>query len=107
MRLPQIAAGLFVALGLASAIEIILPLVLAIYVRRRLRVRWRYFWYGVAVFAVVQLFTRVPAVLAIQALITPQLKASDTLLWTWLFILALTAALFEEGGRYLGYRLFM
>jgi uncharacterized membrane protein YhfC len=107
MRLPPVSAGFLVSLGISTAFEILFPLALAFYVGRRLHVRWRYFWYGVVVFAVVQLFTRVPAVYVIQQLIAPQLKASPAFLWGWLFILALTAGLFEEVGRYFGYRIFM
>src|SRR5690349_14022258 len=107
MQLPHVSAGFLVSLGIATAFEIVFPLALAFYVSRRLHVRWRYFWYGVAVFAAVQLFTRVPAVYVIQQLLAPQLKSSQTFLWVWLFILALTAGLFEEVGRYFGYRIFM
>jgi uncharacterized membrane protein YhfC len=107
MQLPQISAGWFVSLGIATAFEILFPLALALYVSRRLHVRWRYFWYGVAVFAAVQLFTRVPLVYVLNNVLAPQLKASQAFLWTWLFILALTAGLFEEVGRYFGYRIFM
>jgi uncharacterized membrane protein YhfC len=102
MQLPHVSAGFLISLGISTAFEILFPLALAFYVSRRLHVRWRYFWYGVAVFAAVQLFTRVPAVYVIQ-----QLKSSQTFLWIWLFILALTAGLFEEVGRYFGYRIFM
>jgi uncharacterized membrane protein YhfC len=107
MQLPQISAGWFVSLGIATAFEILFPLALALYVSRRLHVRWRYFWYGVAVFAAVQLFTRVPLVYVLNNVLASQLKASQAFLWTWLFILALTAGLFEEVGRYFGYRIFM
>jgi uncharacterized membrane protein YhfC len=107
MQLPHVSAGFLISLGISTAFEILFPLALAFYVSRSLHVRWRYLWYGVAVFAVVQLFTRVPAVYVIQRLIAPQLKASPAFLWGWLFILALTAGLFEEVGRYFGYRIFM
>jgi uncharacterized membrane protein YhfC len=107
MQLPQISAGWFISLGIATFFEIVFPLALAFYVSRRLHVRWRYFWYGVAVFAAVQLFTRVPLVYVLNIVLAPQLKASQTFVWGWLFILALTAALFEEVGRYFGYRIFM
>ena len=83
------------------------PVVLAIVAHRRLRVGWRYFAFGAVVFFVCQLATRVPAVQFIQAALSEQLKASQALMWTWLVFLALTAGIFEEVGRYLGYRLFM
>jgi uncharacterized membrane protein YhfC len=107
MQLPQISAGWFISLGISTVFEILFPLALAFYVSRRLHVRWRYFWYGVAVFAAVQLFTRVPLVYVLNSVLASQLKASQAFLWTWLFLLALTAGLFEEVGRYFGYRIFM
>ena len=51
MQLPHVSAGFLISLGIATAFEILFPLALAFYVSRRLHVRWRYFWYGVAVFA--------------------------------------------------------
>ena len=107
MQLPHVSAGFLISLGIATAFEILFPLALALYVSRRLHVRWRYFWYGVAVFAAVQLFTRVPLVYVLNNVLASQLKSSQTFLWTWLLILALTAGLFEEVGRYFGYRIFM
>src|SRR5579871_368416 len=83
------------------------PIVLAIIAHRQLHVSWRYVGYGAIVFFLFQLATRVPAVQLIQAAIGPQLKASPAMLWTWLVVLALTAGLFEEVGRYVGYRVFM
>jgi uncharacterized membrane protein YhfC len=84
------------------------PLILGLIVRRRLEVGWKYFWFGALVFLVVQLLTRVPAVIVLQdTILAHLLKTSQAFVWTWLVILALTAALFEEVGRYLGYRLFM
>jgi uncharacterized membrane protein YhfC len=93
---------------LATAIfAIAYPFVLGGIAKHRLRLGWRYFWYGALVFAVFQLFTRVPAVQIIQAALAPQLRASHALLYGWLAILVLTAALFEEIGRYIGYRVLM
>jgi uncharacterized membrane protein YhfC len=50
---------------------------------------------------------RVPITLAIQALIASQLQASRVALMAWIAISALTAGLFEELGRYVGYRWLM
>lgn len=86
---------------------IVYPLVLAIIAHRRLGVSWRYFGFGALIFFLFQVISRVPAVQLIQGLITPQLVASKTLLFVWLAILALTAGLFEEVGRYIGYRWLM
>lgn len=107
MTLAHIDTAWFASAIGAIVFEVLFPLLLAFFISRRLKVGWRYFLYGALVFFVCQLILRVPAVQVIQTLITPQLKTSSALLWGWLFILALTAGLFEEVGRYLGYRIFM
>ena len=107
MTLAHIDTAWFASALGAIVFEILFPLLLAFVISRRFKVGWRYFLYGALVFFVCQLILRVPAVQVIQTLITPQLQTSPALLWGWLFILALTAGLFEEVGRYLGYRIFM
>ena len=102
-----IHTGWLISLAITSIFAVVYPFVLAIITRLRLSVRWRYFWYGTLVFLVFQLLTRVPAVLALNAAFASQLKASASFRFTWALILALTAGLFEEVGRYVGYRLFM
>jgi uncharacterized membrane protein YhfC len=98
----------YLAASLASLVFVVAyPIVVAIVARRRLGVGWRYFLYGAAIFFVFQLLTRVPAVQVIQLAIGPQLEASPVLLWTWLVVLAFSAGVFEEVGRYVGYRVFM
>jgi len=99
--------GFVIATAFSIAFVIVYPIVLAILAHRQLRLGWRYVGYGALVFFVFQLITRVPAVQLIQAAVGPQLKASPALMWTWLVVLALSAGVFEEVGRYVGYRLFM
>ena len=104
----HVASGWVVMTVVELLFVIAYPLVLALIARRRLGVGWKYFWFGALVFLVVQLLTRVPVVTVLQdTVLAHLLKTSQTFVWTWLVILALTAALFEEVGRYLGYRLFM
>lgn len=90
--------------ALAVAFDIIFPLVVGYFIHRRFGVRWKFFLFGALVFLLSQLLTRVPAVQIIQGMITPALQASRPLLYLWFLILAVTAGLFEEVGRYLGYR---
>ncbi len=103
----QVNNGWLVALVAAILFDVTYPLVLAFIVWKRWGVRWRYFFFGAVIFFLFQLITRVPAVLVIQQLIQPQLAASRTLLLIWLIVLVLTAGIFEEVGRYIGYRWFM
>lgn len=94
--------------ALTAAIVIVLPFIFGSLARKQLGVGWKYFWFGVLVFLVFQLLTRVPLVIALQAtVLAPLLRTFITFTWIWLVILALTAGLFEEVGRYVGYRVFM
>lgn len=95
------------ALAAAVVFEILFPLTLALVVRRRFGVSWRYFLYGALIFFLFQLVSRVPAVQVIQSFIQGQLLASTGFLVAWLAILSITAGLFEEVGRYIGYRWLM
>ncbi len=106
-ELPVVNSGLLAGMAATVVFVVAYPIVLAVVAHRRLHVGWRYLAYGAIVFFIFQLATRVPAVQLIQSAIGEQLKASQTLLWTWLVLLALTAGLFEEVGRYIGYRVFM
>lgn len=90
--------------ALAIAFEIIFPLVVGFVIHRRFGVRWRIFLYGALIFLLSQLLTRIPLVQLIQLFIAPALQSSQTLLYAWFAALAISAGLFEEIGRYLGYR---
>jgi uncharacterized membrane protein YhfC len=96
--------GLILSFALAIAFEILFPLVVGFWIHRHYKVRWRFFLYGALVFFLSQLVTRVPIVQVIQSIYAQQLQASQTLLIVWYVILAVTAGLFEEIGRWLGYR---
>jgi uncharacterized membrane protein YhfC len=88
----------------AIAIDVLFPVGLAIWVRRRFRISWRYLAMGAVVFAVSQLLTRIPAMKVLEYFIADELKASEGLLLDYLVAAAVTAGLFEEVGRYLGWR---
>src|SRR6266536_2039088 len=100
----QISNGWAAAMIAALAFDMLYPLALGVFARRRLGVSWRYFGYGALIFVLFQLVSRVPITLAIQALIASQLHASRVALIAWIAISALTAALCEELCRYIGYR---
>ena len=89
---------------LVGAFEVVMPLLVAAFVWRRLHTSWRYFGYGALIFFLFQIATRVPITQLLQIAAAPQLAASPTTVWAWLAFLALTAGLFEELGRYIGYR---
>src|SRR5690606_17813755 len=68
---------------------------------------WRIFWLGALVFVVSQMLLRIPLISALQLVLGPQIAGSPALSFVVGAGLALTAALFETGGRYLGYRLLL
>ncbi|NJN19611.1 MAG: YhfC family intramembrane metalloprotease [Oscillochloris sp.] len=89
---------------ISVAIIIVGPLVAAWIAVRHLSAGWRIFWLGALVFIVSQVVLRIPIMTALQAMVAPQLAASPALYIGFGLFLAFTAALFETGGRYLGYR---
>jgi uncharacterized membrane protein YhfC len=66
-------------------------------------VGWRFFWYGALVFFVSQMVTRLPLVQVGQVLLQDALS-STVVQWIWIVVLSFSAGLFEEGGRWIGYR---
>jgi uncharacterized membrane protein YhfC len=93
--------GRVVASTLAAiAFDVLMPVVVALWARRRLGVAWKVVGWGALGFALSQLFTRVPAVIVLQVALRDELKASPMLQAGWLVVLALTAGLFEETARF-------
>ena len=97
---PAVVAG-FV---LAILIEIALPFALGFWAEAKLDVAWRLFAYGALVFAVTQLLLRLPLVSLLGRQLNITTESGAPLVLSWTAFLAATAALAEEGGRYLGYR---
>lgn len=93
--------------AVAICFMVIYPVAVALVVHRRLAVGWRYFGYGALVFFLSQMVTRIPLVLVTTPLVAPLISRSKPLAVAWGLLLALTAGLFECGGRYLGYRWLM
>ncbi|HCI81325.1 MAG TPA: YhfC family intramembrane metalloprotease [Ktedonobacter sp.] len=92
---------------ITAIFAIVYPLILAIIAHQRLKVGWKYFGFGMLIFLIFQLVSRVPIVTILGSVLAPQLKSSPAFLYTWIVILTITAGLFEEVGRYIGYRWFM
>jgi uncharacterized membrane protein YhfC len=104
----RINALLVVSFAVSALIEIVAPILLGLFIARRLHAKWRYWFYGLLVFLLSQGVTRIPAMLFLQT--RPFMKeALAKPLWFWSFLLfaAFTAGLFEEGGRWLAFRFVM
>jgi uncharacterized membrane protein YhfC len=96
--------GWIAATVAAIAVQVVTPIVAAGVVGRRLGVGWRFFGYGALIFLAFQMLTRVPLVQVGQVLFQDALNESPVLTWVWIGLLALSAGLFEEVGRWVGYR---
>ena len=105
--LPEISTAWLVTSVIATLFNIIFPIVLAIWLTRRMGEKFKFVLYGALIFLVFQLLTRVPLVTLLGQQFGGTIQQSDTLRWLWLGGLALTAGLFEEIGRYVGYRRLM
>ena len=96
--------GLLVTMVVAAVVQILFPLGLGLYIARRWRVPWKFFLYGALVYMVSRELTWSPLLKMLQSTIAGWLPLSSWYKYGWVLVLALTAGLFEEGGRYLGYR---
>jgi uncharacterized membrane protein YhfC len=104
----HVSSAWLVMTAVAAVFVIVFPFILGGITHNKLGVGWKYFWFGVLVFLVFQLLTRVPLVIVLQnTVLARALRSSTAFTWIWLVVLAVTAGLFEEVGRYVGYRLFM
>lgn len=87
-------------------LTIVLPVVVAAIIRRRTGATWRTFGIGVATFFVSQGLLRLPWQIPLGLWLGPRIASSTLLLGVWLAVSALTAALFEEVGRFVAMRRF-
>jgi uncharacterized membrane protein YhfC len=96
---------LITSFSVAALVDLLAPLLLAVFLAHRFGGRWRYWLYGLLVFLLSQGITRVPAMIYFQTRPAVQAALSEPA-WFWPFLLfaAATAGLFEEGGRWLAFR---
>jgi uncharacterized membrane protein YhfC len=106
---PSSTLDLGVVFGLAAsaAVAIALPPVLGAVVHRRMGASWRYWGLGALVFFVSQVVLRLPWQIPLGLAIARRAGGSVPSTLAWLAASALTAGLFEEVGRWIGYRRFI
>ncbi|MFP2963884.1 YhfC family intramembrane metalloprotease [Myxococcus sp. 1LA] len=90
--------------AVAIAFDVLMPVVVVLWARKRLGASWKVVGWGAAAFALSQLLTRLPVVQVAQYFMRDALKASPVLLWGWVAVLSLTAGLFEETARLWAFR---
>jgi len=97
---PALAA----ALATSAAVALFLPVGLVLAWRRRARASWRAVGMGALVFVVSQLVLRLPWQLPLGRWVAAESGGQGPLFTGFLLFSSLTAGLFEETGRWLGYR---
>ena len=102
--MPGADTRLVASYGVAIAFDVLMPVMLVLWARRRWDIPWKVIGVGVLTFAVSQLFTRVPLVQGLQYLLREPLKNSKSLQDAWIIAMAFTAGLFEETARLLAFR---
>jgi uncharacterized membrane protein YhfC len=95
---------LLASFAVAIAFDVLMPVAVVLWARKRLGVAWRVIGIGALAFALSQLLTRVPATQVLQFLLRDELKASAVLMEVWIVVLSLTAGLFEETARLIAFQ---
>lgn len=93
-------------ISVTAVICLALPTILAIVMIVKYKASWKAFVLGAAVFAVFQLFTRIQ-ILAFLQNDAGFILFTQTSTVVYIILLALSAGVFEEAGRFLGMRFFM
>ncbi len=93
-------------ISISLLLSLVLPLVVAIVFHKKLRFAWKSVLVGALVFLVFQILTRIPLLGYLQSALSYQTFSMKYPLILSLLI-ALSAGLFEEIGRYVGFRLFL
>ena len=99
----MVGAGVLWGLAGGMLFSLILPFGGLIWMRKRFCRSVKPFFIGMAVFAVFQLFTRIPLLQAVLPL-TGWFQQMAQIPWLYSLFLGLTAGIFEETGRYLAFR---
>ena len=97
---PGVAAGLAVS----AAVAIGAPIAAMLVLRRRFNAPWAAFGFGALTFVVSQFVLRLPWQLPLNAYLVKHYGQDHLIMTAWLAVSALTAGVFEEGGRAVMYR---
>ena len=100
---PAVAASL----GFAAAVAILLPFALGWIWRRRTGASWRVFWCGALVFFVSQVVLRIPWQIPLTTAMAKRTMGFGPLWTGFLLFSSLTAGIFEETGRWIGYKILL
>jgi uncharacterized membrane protein YhfC len=93
-------------MSISLLLSLVLPVVAAVVLHKKLRFAWKSVLVGALVFLVFQILTRIPLLGYLQQNLWYQAFSMSYPI-TALLLVALSAGLFEEIGRYVGFRLLL
>jgi uncharacterized membrane protein YhfC len=93
-------------ISISLLLSLVLPVVVAVVLHKKLRFAWKSVLVGALVFLVFQILTRIPLLQYVQSTLSYQAFSMRHGILTG-FLIALSAGLFEEIGRYVGFRLLL
>lgn len=102
----MVKASSIIFISISLFLSIVLPLVAAVVLHKKLRFAWKAVAVGAVVFLVFQILTRIPLLGYLQQNLWYQAFSLSYPIIS-LLLIALSAGLFEEIGRYVGFRLFL
>lgn len=100
----MVSSASVLAMSFTALVSLVLPVALAVFFCMTRRMNWRLILTGLSVFSVTQVFIRMPLLNLLSA--TEWYAAIAQNLWLLGIVLALSAALLENWGRYFGARFF-
>ncbi len=100
----ELDVRLIASFVVAITFDVLMPVAVVLWARRKLGVAWKVIGIGALAFALSQLFTRLPATQVIQYLLRDELKASTLLMTVWIVVMSITAGLFEETARLIAFK---
>ncbi|BAL80257.1 YhfC family intramembrane metalloprotease [Caldisericum exile] len=93
-------------MSVSLILSVVFPIVLALLLHRRIRFAWVSVIVGVSIFVVFQILTRIPLLVYLSKNAW-YVEFSEQYYLLFGFLLALSAGLFEEIGRYIGFKVFL
>ncbi|HAP31474.1 MAG TPA: YhfC family intramembrane metalloprotease [Firmicutes bacterium] len=103
----MVSSHAIIFMSISLLVIITFPLGLAVYLYRKEKIALKAILVGVLVFIVFQLLTRLPILSALGNQPWFRELSASSLLFSALLVGGLSAGLFEETGRYLGFRYFL
>lgn len=92
---------------ISLALSLVIPVVVMLLLHKRLKFTWRAVIVGVFIFLIFQILTRIPLITYLSSTTNWFTNYFTKHYILYILLLAFTAGLFEESGRYIGFKFFL